>query len=123
MLRNLRKEKAQIVGAEYVLTFFLVVGMMVSMTIYVRRALQARIRDVRIYAVNRVETESGDRYNGHVYLGYDPYYQNTMSNTYRRTEVIKQLSGGGVTGIFTKTYNTYKRVDMFSNTAAPKFSD
>ncbi len=123
MLRNLKNRQAQIVGAEYVLTFFLVVGMMVSMTIYVRRALQARVRDVRIYAVNRVETEVGERYNGHVYLGYDPYYQRTDANTITRSETVKQLSGGGVTGIFTKRHDSYKRVELFSNTAAPTFSD
>lgn len=123
MFRNLKNKEAQMVGAEYVLTFFIIVGVMISMTIYVRRALQARIRDVRIYAINRVETEAGDYYDGQLYLGYDPYYKNTDGFTIRRSETTKQLSGGGVTGIFTKTMDEYSRVEYFSNTAAPMFAD
>jgi len=123
MFKHLKAKKAQASTAEYALTFFLVVGVMIAMTIYVRRALQARIRDARIYAVNSVETQVGDRYNGSLYLGYDPYYQNTESTTLRRATLTKQLSKGGRTGLFKKTYNEYREMEIFSNTAPPKEAD
>ena len=47
MLRYLKTNKAQAVIGEYVLVFFLAIGMVTAMTIYFKRAVQARIHGAR----------------------------------------------------------------------------
>lgn len=85
MLKYLQKNKTgQAISAEYVLIFFVVMGVMSAMFIYFQRALQARIYDARNAMVRSVadETYGGD-YGpgayGRDFVEYEPYYGNTES--------------------------------------------
>lgn len=75
---------------EYILTFSLVFLIIGSMSVYIQRALQARMRDARHYAMNELRKECTDD-NGCVGAGniaeqYEPYYsqvnlENSRGNT------------------------------------------
>lgn len=105
---------------EYALTFFLVVGTIVAMSIMIRRVLQARIHDTRDYMVDYVAQNTGPHYNGNFYLWYEPYYFNIDSTTDQSGFVRKTLLAGGSSGSSTVMYNQATRIRAASNTAVPK---
>ena len=83
MFRLLKDNKAQAVMGEYVLTFFLVIGVMSAMTIYLKRALQGQIYSARDEMANMVATRASGQYTGRLYVGYEPYYLNSVSTLNR----------------------------------------
>src|SRR3989338_9576767 len=76
--------KAQAVMGEYVLVFFLAIGMATAMTIYFKRGVQARIFDARNAMLNIVVNRTAGYYTGNIQIGYEPYYGNTVSTVSRR---------------------------------------
>ncbi len=121
MLKDLRNERAQAFASEYVLTFFLITGVMTSMTVYFKRAMQARIYDARNEMLNMVTSRvtSADAI-GNLYIEYEPYYANTSSTIFREIDNQTQLFSGGVTGVFSKTLDERTVVATNSVTAPPK---
>ncbi len=89
MLRLLRKGQST---AEYAIVIGLVIGAAVAMQIYVKRGLQAKMKQAVDY---------NDPAAGHILGGlsqYEPEYMTTTDMTARRdaTEKVKTSAGGGV---------------------------
>ncbi len=122
MLKYLRTQKAQAVIGEYVLVFFLVMGMVTAMTIYFKRAIQARIYEARNAMLNMVINRAQDYYNSDIsiQIGYEPYYGNTVSTVARQEDTRINLLPGGTTGNFYKTIDETTSVQTQSETAAPR---
>ena len=79
MFKLLRQNKGQGISVQYSTTFFLVVAVVASMTIYIKRGLQARIHDARNYifmTVNEVYSNSSINIVGDLRYEYEPYYAN-----------------------------------------------
>ena len=75
MLSFVRK-KGQGISAEYVFLLALVSIAIVGMTVYVRRAIQARYRDGNREIYLRAAQALGNT----VYIEYEPYYVNTTAD-------------------------------------------
>ena len=109
-------KKAQIV-TEYVLTFFVVLGVFITMAVYIQRTLQGRIRDAQMYAFSSVNAAY---LNGSLKtVQYEPYYANAISYADRSLYEEKKLLKGGSTGIFRHFFNTTTRVDTQSEQLPP----
>ncbi|HBR15931.1 MAG TPA: hypothetical protein DD723_10425 [Candidatus Omnitrophica bacterium] len=117
MLKFLKNKKAQVVMGEYLLVFFLVVGMMTAMTIYFRRSIQARTRDARNYMIDTVKERTQGYYDGNFYYEYEPYYLSTDSGVERTSSTQSELGEGGV---FKQTIDETLSVNTKSETAPPK---
>ena len=120
MLKFLRNNKAQAVSGEYVMVIFLMMAVMISMTIYFKRAVQARIHDARDYMVFKAAEETMNYFNGSFYLEYEPYYANTSAIVNRFMDDQTSLLGGGSSGIFRKDYDETISVTVNSETAPPR---
>lgn len=106
---------------EYVLVFLVVMGMITAMTVYFKRAVQARIFDARNSMINTVVNLAGDYYDG-VFLRreYEPYYGNTVSAVVRQENTTRGLLPGATTGIFRKTIDDRTAIETRSETAPPR---
>ena len=103
--------------SEYILVFFLAIGALVAMTVYVQRALQARIRDGNRYMVQ----QAAKAHNAAIALEYEPYYANISSYTDRNQREDSYLVGrAGSTGIFQKVVNSEIKSQAATDQAAPK---
>lgn len=120
MLRHLKNNNAQAVMGEYVLVFFLVMTVMVSMTIYFKRAVQARIYDARNYMVGEVRTRTQGQFDGNLYKWYEPYYANTQAVVTRSMDDTSTLTGGGSSGLFNRVYDQSTAVRVNSETSPPR---
>ena len=111
--------QAQIIG-EYVLTLFLAVAVMTAMTVYVRRVLQARLFDARLYMINTVISVP---HINKLRREYEPYYvaSNSIVDDSQREQT--NLLGGGHTGIFQKMYDNVKRAQTNSEQLPPANAD
>ncbi|MDP8213459.1 MAG: hypothetical protein P9X22_09285 [Candidatus Zapsychrus exili] len=122
MLRLFKEKKAQTSIGEYALTFFLVIGAIATMTIFVRRAIQARIYSAHKIIADTVETRAaGYKMAGNVFVEYEPYYTNTVMQRSMSASANAELmsSGVGTSGIFTKESSEESTVDSTSGVAAP----
>ena len=120
MLRYLKTTKAQIVMGEYVLVFFVVVGMVTAMTVYFKRAVQARVVGARDKMFNIVLNRTAGYYTGNIYREYEPYYANTESSVARSGDTKTELLPGLTTGSFRKTLDEVTAVQTRSETAPPR---
>ena len=123
MLRTLKNKNAQAVMGEYVLVIFLVMAVLTAMTVYFRRAVQARIHDARDYMVTEVRARTTGVFNGNLYREYEPYYGNTSARVFRSTDYEARVLPGGSSGIFQKDYNETVSVQVNSETAPPRDFD
>lgn len=130
MLKLLRQNKAQAIMSEYLLIFFVTIGMISAMTIYFKRAVQARVYSARHYIINDIAARvvrsgyySADMLN--LYTQYEPYYANTQSLVDRRISSTETIVGDapGKTGIYGKAMDDYTKVITNSRTSSPKFTD
>ena len=120
MLKTLRNTKAQAVMGEYVIVIFLVMAVMTSMTIYFKRAVQARIHDARDYMVTEVRERTAGIYTGNLYREYEPYYSNTSATVFKVTDHETMVQSGASSGIFRKVYDERTSVRVNSETAPPR---
>jgi len=100
MFKTLRRKRGQSYIVEYALTFFVVIAVILSITLFVRRAVQARIRDARNFMV----LSANGAYVGNVAFEYEPYYLDTSSNRFATTDDERLLEPSGpslTSGIFT----------------------
>lgn len=105
---------------EYVLVFLLAIGMVTAMTVYFKRAIQARMFDARNTMLNMVLNRTQGYYSGNIQIGYEPYYGNTVSIVARRQNATTNLLPGGTTGNFIKTIDETTAIQTQSETAAPR---
>ena len=112
--------KAQVNFAEYALLFVVVVGVMTAMGIYFKRAIQARMRDTRIYMFKTVQDRAPGTYNT-LYVEYEPYYVNTLSAVDHSASAVSNIyaSPGKASGLFRQTTAETTTVQTLSVTAPP----
>ena len=136
MFKRFKQRKAQANMSEYMFVFFLIITMISAMTVYFRRAVQARIFSAREYVLkditNRVKNGSPDLGSDSIspvkiliYREYEPYYMNTASRVFRDQFSEDNLIGDqpGKTGIYKKTTDDFISVQTNSVTAPPKSAD
>jgi len=123
MLKYINNKRAQAVIGEYALVIFMVLGMVVAMTFYFKRGIQARTHDALHYMVNEVKYGAAGNYYGNLYLHYEPYYTKADAMTTRDIRHTTSLLGGQSSGIFLKTINESTLSDVSSETAPPKDFD
>ena len=128
---NLRKaNKAQTI-AEYVITLALVVAVFVAMSVFVKRALQGRIRDARNYMVKTANDTYGAMRSGgnedtpaSIPYEYEPYYIKQDSDVRRQTDDKINLRIGGIpgeaSGVFNRVFNQATTVNAQSEQLPPK---
>ena len=113
--------KGQGMAVEYAITFFLVMAVLTSMSLYVRRLLQARARDaLRFMAitVNKQHSEDG-------YFQYEPYYANMESVRVERSQETMEEFGALPIGAGIIQRDTSRRVrtSTITNQLPPAFAD
>jgi len=128
---NGRNKKGVSSIAEYLVTFFLVIGAFIAMSIYIQRNFQARMRDARSYMINSVSEQcvsnpncmqaTGLQGNSSIGLQYEPYYAQATSDTISNKTSHKGLEGAGVgsEGIFIAHAEAKSNVTSYSNQLAP----
>ena len=116
MLKKIQTKRGQATMAEYVVIFFLGIGAIVAMSVFVQRTLQARIHDARNYMIS----ETAQAHQGPIHYEYEPYYGNVVSTVVRKHNDETDLFGGGATGIFQKALNQQTAVSTVSRQAPPK---
>ncbi len=108
---------------EYVLNFFVAIGMVTAMTIYFKRAIQARMFDARNTMFNMIANRVQNYYSGNtIFFQYEPYYGNTVSTVARQENAATNLlpSPGLSSGIFRKTIDETTSIQTQSETAPPR---
>jgi len=116
MFKNRRTQSGQTAITEYVVIFFLAIGALVAMSVYIQRTLQARIHDSRDYMIS----EAARAHEGPIHYEYEPYYGYVATNVQRNQDDTTRLLGSGATGIFRKTLNQAVNSSTISQQAAPK---
>ncbi len=128
MARIAHSNSGQASLPEYVVTFFLVVAVIVAMSVYVQRGLQARIRDMRNYAVDTASKNcdtdckiaAGLTSNRNIPYEYEPYYGLVVSQTKRLSDNNSVLVGIGQEGLYKKTTNEQTNSQTFSMQLPPR---
>jgi gas vesicle protein len=91
MFRRLNSRKGQNT-AEYAILIGVIVAAAIAMQIYVRRGMQARVKD----AVDFTQTADDDAGNGLFKQSqYEPYYMATNFSTSQSGQTSEQLQQGG----------------------------
>ena len=125
MIQKLSNKRAQAVMGEYVLTFFIIITVMTTMTIFLKRTLQGRIRDARSEMGNIVATRAGGLYTGLITTHYEPYYVNTVATVDRDSVSMQGLreSPGFSSGIFNQVFDERTIMNSVSVTAPPQLAN
>lgn len=121
MINLLTSKKGQAVYGEYVLVFFIVVGAISVMTVYFKRAVQARIYDARNYMVNDIIDRIDYHYDTGLTWEYETYTKDTtatVNSKSNNTSTLEQ-SPGVSSGIFQMDIDEKTVVEMRSETAPP----
>lgn len=116
----LKNKSGQAVTSEYVLLFFIVVGMITAMSIYFRRAVQAKIVSSRNLMIKHVAAGTQGNYVGNLYIEYEPYYGDTVAESDVFSDNRYNLGPGGTSGTAEKIFNERRQVSVVSTTAPPK---
>ena len=125
MFKLLRNHHGQTTAMEYVMMFFLVSALLAAMSVYVKRAVQGRMRDARRFMV----LEVNDVYTGNIALGnlaleYEPYYLDSVSSRSQDIQDTQRLIGSTLptasSGIYQAEYDEVTGTRTLSNTAPPR---
>ena len=130
MFRQIKNNAGQAVVGEYVLVVFLIVAVATAISVYFKRAVQARIRDAtavsgQLAREQAILVSGGQTQNlfvGSLYFQYEPYYVNTKSDVdqfSRSNDQLSESTGGRTTGIYTKQFNEQTGVHTISDVAPP----
>ena len=113
-----RNKKGQAPISEYALIFAVILGMLLSIGVYFKRAVQARIKDTNAHMVETVRAQGGLDMVGPVKAQYEPYYLESSSDVNRSSDTQQNyLSSFGTTdGIFQKSINESTYVNTNSST-------
>lgn len=100
----------QAVFSEYVMILFIVIAVLTSLSIYVRRGLQARLhaaRNYAIYLVNKNCDANCQNASGNVDYEYEPYYlQRDVSVLQNQASAQADARGTTMEGVQRKWLNT-----------------
>jgi len=116
MLRIVKNKKAQSLASEYVLVFFIAVGVISAMTIFIKRSLQARIYGAHQYMTNTIRDNFVPDYNGL----YDPYYLEKEAEIAHSATVTDRIMGDGTKEVYNRTLDQTSNIDAHVTNLAPK---
>ena len=95
MFRWLNSRKGQNT-AEYAILIGVIVAAAIAMQIYIRRGMQARIKDA-VDFTKTADVDAGNAVFNHSVSQYEPYYMNTNFTTVQSGASSEELqTGGGV---------------------------
>lgn len=103
--------KGQSVMSEYVMVFFLVIGALVAITVFVQRALEARMHDARNYMINAITDSGACNANcvaaagGNIFYEYEPYYAVSIADARRNASDTMGTTSGNpqsIGAVYTK---------------------
>ncbi len=116
MVKKRCSEKGQIISGEYVVASVLMIAALVSMSVYFRRALQARVHDTQLYAINEASTALYGSGGNKIPPQYEPYYTKSYAqiDSYQRDNSF--FFNGGMVN---KTINTEQGMTVFSKQLEP----
>lgn len=120
MFSKLKKNRAQATLTEYMVMIFIVVGVMTSMSAFIKRALQGRIYDARNFSVNLIKEQTEGKYDGPIYYAYEPYYANSTSFIDSKEATTSKLLRGGNS---IREFDSDIITTTQSETAPPKMAD
>jgi hypothetical protein len=121
MLKLLKNKKGQGMTVQYAMSFFFVVAVVVGMTMYFKRTLQARIRDAAFYMGRTVHNV----YDQNMAYQYEPYYLLSSSDRISDSGMIHELlpSFNSDMGIFVDTEAASTVISTFSNQLPPALAE
>ncbi|MCK5214385.1 MAG: hypothetical protein KAR05_03415 [Candidatus Omnitrophica bacterium] len=123
MLKQLKNKNGQSLAIQHSIMFFLVVAIIMSMATYFRRAVQSKIRDVRLFMVKEVKEEfDSDDYQGVGYFSYEPYYVNQMARRVVASNIIRKQFPT-LAEEFRFEIDHTSTTDTFTNQLAPKYAN
>ena len=93
MLRKIRSRMGQLSAAEYAILFSIVAATYMTMTVFVKRALQGRVLAGRNGMVGLAEHFSNGYYEGPFIYEYEPYYKESKSSVQRDSTRVLVLDG------------------------------
>ncbi|MBF0479877.1 MAG: hypothetical protein HQL26_10380 [Candidatus Omnitrophica bacterium] len=106
MLKIKKNLNGQILASEYVVVFSVVVGMIVAMTVFVKRSFQARLIDSRDYMIRTVKTQTrGVNLAGNIQAEYEPYYIKQVRLSGSSQNEQSQILPGSQNGVFIKSFS------------------
>jgi hypothetical protein len=127
MFRLLKNKNGQGIAVEYAITFFLVMAFMGAITVYFKRAINARLRDSRNYMAQTVyrmvtthPTYSANAYVGGLWVEYEPYYMDQQVFSDYQTSQTHTESAPGPTGIVQDVFNDMSRSRSLSEQLPPR---
>jgi len=126
--------KGQSILAEHSMVFFVVIAALVIMTVYVQRALQARIHDVRNYVIGQVMNNSSvcdancvAAAGGNITYEYEPYYEivgsTVQSASTDTTGATPSLVNYSIGGKYIKGFNSQTAMSATSAQLPPECAD
>lgn len=122
----LNNDRGQSSLGEYILIITIVLAFAVAITVYVQRALQARMFDGRNYAVTQAREACNANClaatGGGIAREYEPYYGHIVSHTDRNMVDSSSIEGGvnEREGIFRKSTDLHSTVNTVSKQRPPK---
>ena len=117
MFKHFRDNSGQTITAEIVIIFVLVVVAIVAMSTYVRRVMQARVRDAVIFTRDEAIAALG---SDNVTLQYEPYYVLSAAQTNQSSTDLSRIV---VNGDFQRDSSQSRVMVTNSTQLAPKERD
>lgn len=123
MFKILDNKKAQASMGEYAITIAIVMAVIMGMSVFIRRTMQARIWDARNAMVDTVVNRTAGYGVQNIYFAYEPYYESSSSETTLRSDEQTSLTAGGHTGVFTRELDQEISTSSQSVTAPSRDAD
>ena len=127
MFKLLKCKQGQAVYTEYAITFFMVAGIIIAMSTYVKRAVQGRIYSAHqnvFVDVNAVFTNPVYNFQGNIWAQYEPYYvTNSIAQKRYSSSQITTITPAGRDGVVEYRDSSRSRSDSSRDQPAPAFAD
>ena len=123
---KLNLNKAQLISSEYVLTYVLVVVTLSAMGVYIKRAIQGRVRDANRHVLNRMSEKGFTNPGGmNIWAQYEPYYLKSEAVRGFQGDTKKNLVPvvPGETGIFRENTQEDRDTTSSGSQLPPKDAD
>jgi hypothetical protein len=118
MFKHFRDNSGQTISAETVIIFVLVVVAIMAMSVYVRRGVQARVRDAVIFTRDEADAALGGA--NVVTLQYEPYYVLSAAQVNQQSTDLSRIV---VNGDFQRDSQQSRVMVTNSTQLAPKERD
>jgi len=131
MAKQRRSHSGQSILSEQMMIFFIVIGVVVAVTVYVQRTFKARIHDAQDFMINSVADNNVCDANCLMATGnkisneYEPYYQQltAQSQMQREQDLTAAQGNANVIGaVYRKFFNQEIQTSSFSNQLPPELA-